>query len=293
LPVLTPSAVRLSALVAAAVSAGYLWRAALDHQTPQKVLVSVPPALQFKPGAGAELFNSLSSLRTEATRIARQEALRAEQAHIAAALSDAASASGHASGSTSIAYIRTAHGAPSAHDSGSTGSGGSGHGRQPTLKPPKPQPPHGGSPKPKPPPPPPPTPPPPPPAPPAPPPPPPPPPPAGPPAPPPPPPVGSGGRPGWGKGDRNHAHTGPPGHSRRKYQRNGKSEQSGGEIGHQHGSGGGSWKHEDEQGNANQQANEEQQGNAGDGGGNQGGGSNHGGGNHGGGNQGGGHGNRH
>jgi len=45
LSVLTPHAVRLSALVAAAVSAGYLWRAALDHHAAQKVLVSVAPAI--------------------------------------------------------------------------------------------------------------------------------------------------------------------------------------------------------------------------------------------------------
>jgi len=73
LSVLTPNAVRLSALVAAAVSAGYLWRAALDHQVPQKVPVAVPPAIHFKPSAG--LFNSLTGLRADAARIARQETL--------------------------------------------------------------------------------------------------------------------------------------------------------------------------------------------------------------------------
>ena len=93
LSVLTPNAVRLSALVAAAVSAGYLWRAALDHHAEQKVPVAVPPAIHFKPGAG--LFNSLTGLRDEATRIARQEALSAEQAQVASASAHHASA--HAS----------------------------------------------------------------------------------------------------------------------------------------------------------------------------------------------------
>ena len=38
--------------------------------------------------------------------------------------------------------------------------------------------------------------------------------------PPPPPPFGNGTKPGWGKGDKNHVHTGPPGQSRRRSQGN-------------------------------------------------------------------------
>src|SRR4029077_10139975 len=94
LSVLTPNAVRLSALVAAAVSAGYLWRAALDHHAEQKVAVAVPPAIHFKPGAG--LFNSLTGVRAEAARIARQEWLSAEKARVASASAHHASVHGAA-----------------------------------------------------------------------------------------------------------------------------------------------------------------------------------------------------
>jgi uncharacterized membrane protein YgcG len=268
LSVLTANAVRLSALVAAAVSAGYLWRAALEHHPAQKALVTVPPALHFQPSA--DLFNSLTGLRVEAMRVARQEALRAEQAHVAA--TSAPHGSAQASGSRSVAFVRTQPAAGPSH--GSPSSGGS---SDPQPKPPKSKPPRGGKPKPKPPPPPPPAPKPPPP----------PPPPVGQPLappPPPPPPMGGGTKPGWGKGDKNHVHTGPPGHSRRKWQGKGKSERGRGGNGHGHG-----WDRgdEDSQGNDDHQGNEEHHGN-GNGGGNHG-WSNHGGGDR----QGGGRGNRH
>src|SRR5262245_4207015 len=89
-------------LVAAAVSAGYLWRAALDHHAPQKALASVPPAIRLQPGPG--LFNSLTRLRAEATRIAKQEAAQAEKAQVAAT---AHHASAQASGSDAVVFIRT------------------------------------------------------------------------------------------------------------------------------------------------------------------------------------------
>jgi len=94
--------------------------------------------------------------------------------------------------------------------------------------------------------------------------------------------MGGGTKPGWGKGDKNHVHTGPPGHSRRKCQ--GKGNRGGNE--HQHG-----WGRGDEggRGNDDHQGNEERHGNS-----NGNGGGNHGWGNRGGGDrQGGGHGNRH
>jgi hypothetical protein len=91
--------------------------------------------------------------------------------------------------------------------------------------------------------------------------------------------VSGGTRPGWGKGDKHHVHTGPPGLSRRKSRSRGQE--------HEPGSGRGSAKHGNE-GNESQNGNE-QNGGGNHGGWNQGGG----GGNHGGGNQGGGHGNRH
>src|SRR6187200_1600205 len=131
LSVLTPNAVRLSALVAAAVSAGYLWRAALDHQAPQKVPVAVPPALHFKPGAG--LFDSLTGLRAEAARIARRETLSAEKAQVASAHH----ASAHAAGTQSVVFIRTDPASSSEHHSRPAGSTESSH----VLPRPKPKPP--------------------------------------------------------------------------------------------------------------------------------------------------------
>jgi len=218
--VLTPNAVRLSALVAAAVSAGYLWRAALDHHAEQKVPVAVAPAIQFKPGAG--LFNSLTGLRDEAARIARQEAPSAEQAQVAAASDHQASAP--ASGSQSVVFIRTEPASSSSHRSRPTGSTGSSQPRpKPHLKPPR-----GGHPV--------------------------------------PPPVSSETKPGWGKGDRHHVHTGPPGHSRRMYQGKGKAKGNGPE-GQQQGWGRKNSKHDENDGNDNHQGNEEQRGNGHQGGG--------------------------
>ncbi len=98
--------------------------------------------------------------------------------------------------------------------------------------------------------------------------------------------MAGGTKPGWGKGDKNHVHTGPPGHSRRNVQGKGKSERGRGGDEHPHGWGRGN---EDSRGNDDHQGNEERHGN-----GNGNGGGNHGWGNHGGGDrQGGGHGNRH
>ena len=226
LSVVTAQAVKLSALVAAAVSAGYLWRAALDDG-PQQVLAAAPPAIHFDPGA--DLFNSLTGLQTEAARVARQEALKAQSARIARLPKQGSAAP--ASKAQPIVFVGTGPAASSSNGSGSTGSGGSSHAKSP--KPPKPKPPpgRGGQ---NPPPPPPPPQPAPPPA-----------PPAGPPPapPPPPPPVTGGSRPGWGKGDRNHSHSGPPGQRRKS-----KARPHGGEDqGHQ--------------GNDNHQGNEEQHGN--------------------------------
>ena len=227
LSVVTAQAVKLFALVAAAVSAGYLWRAALDNG-PEQVLAAAPPAIHFDPGA--DLFNSLTGLQAEAARVAHQEALKAERAQIAALSKHGSAASG--SVTQPIVLVRTGPAASPSHGSGSTGSGGSGHAKSPKPKPkPKPPPGRGGE---KPPPPPPPPQPAPPPA-----------PPAGPPPapPPPPPPVSGGSRPGWGKGDRNHSHSGPPGQRRKS-----KARPHGGEE-------------QGQQGNDNHQGNEEQHGN--------------------------------
>jgi outer membrane biosynthesis protein TonB len=241
---LAPQAVRLSALVAAAVSAGYLWRAALDHHPPQKVLGSVPPAIRLQPGP--DLFNSLTGLRTEATRLAKQEIAQTENAQPAA---NAHHASEEPGASEAIVFIQTQPASSSSRQGRPTS--GSNHG----TPEPKPKPPRRGHSKPQPAPPPPPAPKPNPPPPPHPPPPPPPPPPVQqPPAPqppPPPPPVRSGTKPGWGKGDRNHTHTGPPGHSRsKKHHDSGKShaqqsQQQGGERN----------QGDDHQGNEGQQGN--------------------------------------
>src|SRR5580765_1087881 len=54
-------ALRLSALVAAAMSAGYLWRAALDGEAPQRVLAGVPSELRSE--LGQTPFSSLSLIR--------------------------------------------------------------------------------------------------------------------------------------------------------------------------------------------------------------------------------------
>jgi hypothetical protein len=226
LSVVTAQAVKLSALVAAAVSAGYLWRAALDTG-PEQVLTTAPPAIHFDPGA--DLFNSLAGLQAEAAQVARQEALRAERARIAAHSKHGSPAS--ASEAQPIVFVRTGPAASPPHRSGSTGSGGSSHAKSPKPKPkPKPPPGRGGQ-HPPPPPPPQPAPPPAPPA--------------GPPPaqPPPPPPARGGSRPGWGKGDRNHSHSGPPGQRRKS-----KARPHGGED-------------QGQQGNDNHQGNEEQHGN--------------------------------
>jgi hypothetical protein len=59
--VLTPTVLRLSALVAASMSAGYLWRAAVEPGGTAAILSGVPPALRVEPADVS--FNSLDLLR--------------------------------------------------------------------------------------------------------------------------------------------------------------------------------------------------------------------------------------
>jgi hypothetical protein len=199
--VLTANALRLSALVAAAVSAGYLWRSAVDFSAPEQVLVAVAPAVPAPLPASP--FSSLSTLHP----LRGQHAVPVERRRSAARSHAKQGRGTHTGGARAeaVSFVsRPPTTAPAA----------------PTPRPPawrvnpKPKSPHKGRPKPPPPPPPPlprPNPPPPPP------------PPAGPPPapppappPPPPPPVGVDTRPGNGKGDKNHVHTGPPGQQKDK-----------------------------------------------------------------------------
>src|SRR5262245_36922889 len=192
--VLTANALRLSALVAAAVSAGYLWRSAVDFSAPEKVLVAVQPEVRVPLPASP--FSSLSTLHP----LRAQHAVPIARKKTAARSHGKAARGAHArgAGAEAVAFVpRPPTTAPA----------------PPAPPPPawrvKPKPPHKGRPKPPPAPPPPrPNPPPPPPA---------GPPPAPPPAPPPPPPpVTVETRPGNGKGDKNHVHTGPPGQQKDK-----------------------------------------------------------------------------
>jgi hypothetical protein len=212
--VLTPTVLRLSALVAVSMSAGYLWRAAVDTSGPGTSLLVVPPA------ATSELaevpFNSLDLLRP--ARVEDGTSVRARQ--------------------VTRRVQRSARRARTAQFVSVTGAGQARHSAPPAARPSTPpaktKPTNGGR-RPKPPPPAPPAQPPPPapPAPPAPPPPPPP-----PVEPPPPPPAGGETRPGRGRGDRNHRHTGPPGQEKRKRakeERRGGDEHEGGDRGSEHG----------------------------------------------------------
>src|SRR5207244_2953776 len=186
--VLPANALRLAALVAAAMTSGYLWRGAIEVRKPAKTVGSGPQAIGFElPDAP---FSSLSKLRAHASRASapvgkRRAVVRATPrrsipvsrpggAQLIAAVEAPPPSSVHAVRSKHSSRVRTA----------------------------KPQPPS-KSPRPKPPPPPVP---------------PPPPPPANPPEPPPPPPPPAGAetRPGRGKGDRKHTHTGPPGQRKKK-----------------------------------------------------------------------------
>ena len=204
------------------MSSGYLWRAAVEPGgAAQSSLRPVPAAIGFELPKVS--FSSLGRLHPVPVRVAasaesrhrssaQAKAVRAVQSHRAAGRAELISAPVAAS--------------PRVVDSGSSSRpnppAARSHDR--SSKPPKPKPPAGKRGKPKPPP----TPPPPPAGPP--PPPPPPPPPAGP--PPPPPPAGGETRPGHGRGDRNHVHTGPPGQRRagkRKKCRDRGRSQSGGE----------------------------------------------------------------
>ena len=197
-PVLTSTVLRLSALVAVSMSAGYLWRAAVEPGGTAASSSVVPAA------AASELaevpFNSLHLLRP--AKVEDGASVRARQ--VARRVQRSARRARTAQFVSVTVARRASHSAPPA--------------ARPSTPPVKKKPPKSGrgpKPKPKPKPPSAPGPP----APPAPAPvpppalPPPPPPPAG---PPPPPPARGETRPGKGKGDKNHVHTGPPGQQKEK-----------------------------------------------------------------------------
>ena len=195
-PVLTSTVLRLSALVAVSMSAGYLWRAAVEPGGTAASSSVIPAA------AASELaevpFNSLDLLRP--AKVEDGASVRARQ--VARRVQRSARRARTAQFVSVTVARRASHSAPPA--------------ARPSTPPAKKKPPKSGRrPKPKPQPPSAPGPP----APPAPAPvpppalPPPPPPPA---APPPPPPARGETRPGKGKGDKNHVHTGPPGQQKEK-----------------------------------------------------------------------------
>jgi type IV secretory pathway VirB10-like protein len=228
--VLSSTALRLSALVAAAMSAGYLWRAAVEPRVTNTSLLVVPPAMARD--LADVPFNSLELLRRAqveekvpvraegvASRVRRNvEAVHVARVRAAQFISVTASAPQAGQQAPSRSSSHPARGTPAK--------------KKPTGKPRPPAPP----PRPNPPPPPAPQPPPPPPQPVAPP----------PPAPPPPPPpvAAPESRPGRGRGDRNHRHTGPPGQNKRRRSENrseGEPEHDsqGGEHGRDNGRGNG------------------------------------------------------
>lgn len=229
---LSSTALRLSALVAAAMSAGYLWRAAVEPRVTNTSLLVVPPAMARD--LADVPFNSLELLRRAqveekvpvraegvASRVRRNvEAVHVARVRAAQFISVTASAPQAGQQAPSRSSSHPARGTPAK--------------KKPTGKPRPPAPP----PRPNPPPPPAPQPPPPPPQPVA------PPPPAPPPPPPPPPVAAPESRPGRGRGDRNHRHTGPPGQNKRRRSENrseGEPEHDsqGGEHGRDNGRGNG------------------------------------------------------
>lgn len=224
---LSSTALRLSALVAAAMSAGYLWRAAVEPRVTSTNLLVVPPALARD--LADVPFDSLELLRRAqveqkvpvhapgiASRVHRDvtatHVARVRAAQFISVTTTASQGSQQA----------PAAGRSSTHPVRSTPTK-----KKRTGKPRPPAPPPRPNPPPPPPPPPPPVPPPP------------------PPQPPPPPPVaGPDSRPGRGRGDRNHHHTGPPGQNKPKRNENrsqGVADQSsqGGEQGRENGRGNG------------------------------------------------------
>jgi outer membrane biosynthesis protein TonB len=226
--VLSSTALRLSALVAAAMSAGYLWRAAVEPGGSAAKLTVAPAGLRVEPPEMS--FNTLDLLRSaqpeeepaaggQADAVASRRAKPAARARSSAQLVSV-TVSAPQSGSAAPAPVR-----PPAHPVRAKPPKS---GRKPRPKPPPP------APRPNPPPPPAPQPPPPPP-----------PPPVAPPAPPPPPqppPPPIETRPGRGRGDRNHRHTGPPGQQKPKKGNPGNAGSQGqsspGEEGHGNGRGG-------------------------------------------------------
>ena len=234
---LSSTALRLAALVAAAMSAGYLWRAAVEpggtgtgETVARAGLPARPPVISF---------DTLDLLRS-----AEPEAVPGRADEVATRTVTSKPRSG-----SSVHLVSVTVSGPQ-----SGGSAAPAPVRSPsrpvrTTPKPKPPPNRGQKPRPRPKPAPPPRrnpPPPPAPKPPPPKPPPPPPPPVGPPAPPPPPPppvAGGETRPGWGKGDRNHRHSGPPGQQKPKQgQGNSGSQGQGGQGGGGHGNGRGKGK---------------------------------------------------
>jgi hypothetical protein len=197
--VLTPTALRLSALVAAAMSAGYLWRAAIDADSVKSTVTVVPPAV------GRELaevpFNSLDLLSPAKVergvpapprQVAKRTASRERRARTAQLVSVTVARGAH-----QVAPVRSR---PSTHPSKAKPTTTRRRPKPRPPAPPVPPPPPAPAPPPAPVSPPPPAAPPPPP----------------PPGPPPPAPAGGETRPGWGRGDRNHRHTGPPGQQKPK-----------------------------------------------------------------------------
>jgi outer membrane biosynthesis protein TonB len=207
--VLSSTALRLSALVAAAMSAGYLWRAAVEPGGTAARLAAAQPGLRLQPPDIS--FNSLDLLRPaepdgkpaggKADAVARRTATYDARARSSVQLVSV-TVSAPQSGSAVPAPVRR-----STHPVRPKPTK---NGRKPRPKPPAPPP------RPNPPPPPAPQPPPPPP-----------PPPVAPPAPPPPPPPPVAAvetRPGRGRGDRNHVHTGPPGQQKPKKGKSGRGD---------------------------------------------------------------------
>jgi len=177
-------ALRLASLVAAAAATGYLWRAALEPRDREQLFSIAPPALRFQLPESA--FHPLDLLRPVGGRIPdRVVANTPQRRH-------------RVNGATAIARVTPAP-VPSSARAGGRAKPPAAHQvarpvRKPRIKPrPKPPPPPPAAPPPVQPAPPPPT---------------------QQPAPPPPPPVRT--RPGWGRGDKNHVHTGPPGQQKGK-----------------------------------------------------------------------------
>ena len=226
--VLSSTALRLSALVAAAMSAGYLWRAAVEPGETAATSSTAQPGLRVEPADVS--FNTLDLLRPaepgqesagggQADTVARKDA--GPGPHTSAQLVSVTVRSPRPGSAAPAPVRRSTHPVRTQPTK---------PGRKPRPKPPAPPP------RPNPPPPPAPQPPPPPP---------PAPPPVAPPPPPPPapPPVAVETRPGRGRGDRNHRHTGPPGQQKPKKGKGGQgaggSQGQSGSTGEQGSSGGG------------------------------------------------------